>query len=497
MHHDLIVLQTHIGEGLVALGVAAAVQAEAHAVGLVAFHTAGHAPALPAIEPAELLRRHVKALVVVDDRVAVLVAGTPVVLVARLAEVLLIEGNRIHVDLAQSTGQQMQRAGFQFLAAEAAGDTHGDLVGDDHLGLDVPVGALVQGNVQLAQTLGHLALGQLGARAGTNQPVALQGLDAAVLGDADLADELVVQTAFVEQQVLFLGQGVLDGNAGHLGQGHGEHGDVAQGVLVAVAAAHVGGSHVDVRADGVGQRAADHVGALRRSPHAHMGVVIPAGGHKGALRCAGEGPGIGNLALHDHVALGKALFHVAVLDLVERRIVALEPAARRQAVALIVIALGLDVVLGPVNFRRAGLDGVLHVVDGRQLPVFHMDQFQRLLGDLGILRGHGGHRIAHETQMLAHDRAVRGHAGLPVGSVLIGHDAAHAGQLLGLGGVDGHDLRMGIGAVQHLGNIAVLDGQVIAIQGLARDDGAAVLTAAYLADMTEFAHACSPPFTID
>ena len=108
-------------------------------------------------------------------------AGTPVVLIARLAEVLLIEGNRIHVDLAQSTGQQVQRAGFQFLAAETAGDTHGDLVGDDHLGLDVPVGALVQGNVQLAQTLGHLALGQLGARTGTNQPVTLQGLDAAVL----------------------------------------------------------------------------------------------------------------------------------------------------------------------------------------------------------------------------------------------------------------------------------------------------------------------------
>ena len=89
VHHDLVVLQADIGKGLITLGVAAAVEAEAHAIGLVALYAGGNAPTLPAVEPMELFSRHVKALVIVDDGVAVLMAGTPVILVASLAEVLL------------------------------------------------------------------------------------------------------------------------------------------------------------------------------------------------------------------------------------------------------------------------------------------------------------------------------------------------------------------------------------------------------------------------
>ena len=77
--------------------------------------------------------------------------------------------------------------------------------------------------MQLAQALSHLALGQLGTGASTYQPVALQGLDPAVLGNADLANELVVQTALVEQQVFFFRQGIFHGAAAvsytHLGWG--------------------------------------------------------------------------------------------------------------------------------------------------------------------------------------------------------------------------------------------------------------------------------------
>ena len=250
-------------------------------------------------------------------------------------------------------------------------------------------------------------------------------------------------------------------------------------------------------ADGEGQGPAHHIGALRGGPHVHVGVVLPAGGHKGALGGAGEGPGVGAFALHHHVALGEAFLHVAFLDVVEGRVVTLEPAPGRETVVVVVVALGLDVVLRPVDLGGAVLDGVLHVVDRGEGLVLHLDELQGVLGDLGGLGGHSGHRVAHKAQVLAHHRAVGGHAGLPGRGVLIGHHADDAGQLLRLAGVDGEDLRVGVGAVQHLGVLTVLDGQVVAVEGLARYDGAAVLAAADFADMPEFAHACSPPFTID
>ena len=220
-----------------------------------------------------------------------------------------------------------------------------------------------------------------------------------------------------------------------------------------------------------------------------MAFILPAGSHKGALRSAGERPSIGHLAFHHYIALRKALGHVAFLNLVEGRIVSLKPAPGRQAVVVVVIAFGLNIVLRAVDFGGAVLDGVLHVIDRGQLFVLHLDELQGLFRDLRSLGGHSGHGVSHKAQVLAHHRAVSRHAGLPSGSVLIGHHADDAGQFLRLGGVDGHDLRMGIGAVQHLGVFAVFNGQVVAIEGLAGYNRTAILTAAHFADMPEFAHA--------
>ena len=120
--------------------------------------------------------------------------------------------------------------------------------------------------------------------------------------------------------------------------------------------------------------------------------------------------------------------------------------------------------------RRVGLHRLGDVDDVRQHLVVDLDQRQRLLGDRLRHRGDGGNRMALVERLLARHDVARDVAhvhlhlagrhdqvGL-VGEVLGRDHRLHAGQRLGLRGVDRLDDGVGVRAAQHLAD--QLAGQV-------------------------------------
>ncbi|MEJ2211151.1 MAG: hypothetical protein P8129_19210 [Anaerolineae bacterium] len=117
------------------------------------------------------------------------------------------------------------------------------------------------------------------------------------------------------------------------------------------------------------------------------------------------------------------------------------------------------------------LAGLLGAGSHRQGLVLDLDQVQRLAGDLGRVGGHHGHRVAQVADLVVaqHGPVVVDQAvSVAARHVGVGQHGAHAGQSLGLAGVDGQDAGVGIfgpqrGAVQH-----ALEGVIVRELGRAR-----------------------------
>ena len=123
-----------------------------------------------------------------------------------------------------------------------------------------------------------------------------------------------------------------------------------------------------------------------------------------------------------------------------------------------------------VDDRRTRLHGLHRVKDGRQHFVFDLDQFQRLLENLGRLGRDDSHAIADMPHLVVEAHlVVRGRVGiaLPAGSVedalhiFVGQHRVHAGQRQRLALVDAHDAGVGVragqqAAVEHAGHLHVV-----------------------------------------
>ena len=177
-----------------------------------------------------------------------------------------------------------------------------------------------------------------------------------------------------------------------------------------------------------------------------MALILPAGRDKGGLGSAREGwLIIADLSLHNHVALRKSLLCVALLDLVKWRVVPLKPASRRQAVVVVDIALGLNLILLAVHLGSSVLDGILHVVNRRKLLILYLDALQSRLGDVIGSGADHGYSVSHAAQMMVENRTAGRDSALPRRSIFIGHHGLYPGHGLRCGHIDGANLRMGVG----------------------------------------------------
>ena len=87
-----------------------------------------------------------------------------------------------------------------------------------------------------------------------------------------------------------------------------------------------------------------------------------------------------------------------------------------------------------------------------ELLIDHLDQLRRPLGGLGIARDDRGDLLAHEAHAVGgEDEPVLHVQAEPVGEILAGDHTHHAGDLLGGGGVDALDERVGVRALDDLG----------------------------------------------
>ena len=155
-----------------------------------------------------------------------------------------------------------------------------------------------------------------------------------------------------------------------------------------------------------------------------------------------------DVGLHDHVGLGKAPVQCLVA-------VRLDLAADVSVFFVAVDRLNL----GGVGLQR--LDGI---VNSGKLFILHLDELDGLVGDGFGLSGNGSNFVADVLGLIGKDGLVpdgfsgtgggdHGGGGVEglVGGVLKGADGLYAGQSFCGGGVDLHDLRMGVGAAQDLG----------------------------------------------
>ena len=131
--------------------------------------------------------------------------------------------------------------------------------------------------------------------------------------------------------------------------------------------------------------------------------------------------------------------------------IALDDRRMRGVVAVARHAVGVAVG-GPVDVHewRVGSQRGLEVVDHRQLLVLDLDQVDGLLCDLGRERGHRGDRVPLVAHVLLAEQAAVLHE-VPVQHVWhvgVRRHGEHAGQGLGLGGVEPRDA-----AVRHTGEL--------------------------------------------
>jgi hypothetical protein len=135
-----------------------------------------------------------------------------------------------------------------------------------------------------------------------------------------------------------------------------------------------------------------------------------------------------------------------------------------------------------VDHRRAGLHGGDGVEDRRQHFVFHLDQVERGLGDLGRFGGDDGDAVAHVAHLVVERNLVprvRVRPRLPARGVddardvLVGEHGMDARQRPRLAGVDARDAGVGVGAgeqrrVQHAGHVHVVGKDRLALDQLDR-----------------------------
>ena len=220
----------------------------------------------------------------------------------------------------------------------------------------------------------------------------------------------------------------------------------------AKAAAHIRGVAYRDLADGQVQGfGEDHFGGIRG---------LGGGDHvQSAVGTIGSHGAVGlHLRLLDPGQLHPILHHlVAVLE----RLVGIAAKGEddRTAADVVVFRIGKP----GLDLRGVGLDGLQRVVDGRQLLPLDPDELYRLGGDLLRIRGHAGHFVADVLGFAGKDGLIQHrlmgqrsdeHGGRAVpqlgGGIFKGAHRAHAGQGLGRAGVDGEDLRMGVGAAEDL-----------------------------------------------
>ena len=202
--------------------------------------------------------------------------------------------------------------------------------------------------------------------------------------------------------------------------------------------------------------------ALGRAPELRLAVLGDAGDAGVGLDVAlVHGLGL-VLALEDDVGLAEPGVRVAELELNAFGDV-------RRLVGCGVDAVGVHVVVEDGGVLLHGLD---HVDDVGQGLVLDRDQVERVAGDGGAGRRHGGHRVAVvEDLVTGHDverdvaivdlhLAGRHELGPHLAEVRRGDHGLDAGQRLGPTRVDGLDAGVGVGAAQdpadqHAGQVQV------------------------------------------
>ena len=115
-----------------------------------------------------------------------------------------------------------------------------------------------------------------------------------------------------------------------------------------------------------------------------------------------------------------------------------------------------------MQLRRPRAQRRLRVDDGRQRLVVHLNQFQRILRLVAVLRHHHGHRVAHiahpvngnggvgnRLQIRVGDGPGAGNGVQNAGRVRPGIDGKHAGRAFGGVGIDAPDAGVSVGAAQN------------------------------------------------
>ena len=256
----------------------------------------------------------------------------------------------------------------------------------------------------------------------------------------------------------------LDRPVAALPREHGGQGLHVDRGLPAETAADLDRVHADLR-DGVAQQLRELVAhaevRLGADPDVDLAVLAPQ-------RCAVVRLDVAlvvhrrvELALEDDVRLGEAGVEVALCELDALRDVG-------GAVAVLLGALGAEEaedLLGRdalVDDRRVFRHRVLHVHHRLEHLVLDLDEVEGVLGDVGVVRGDGGHGVAAVERLVGGEDVVEhparagglafAHEQLGVvlpREVLVRDDRRHARQRRGLRRVDRDNARVRVRAAQH------------------------------------------------
>src|SRR5262245_11085312 len=150
-----------------------------------------------------------------------------------------------------------------------------------------------------------------------------------------------------------------------------------------------------------------------------------------------------------------------------------------------------------VQGRRGRLGRFFRIDGHRQRFVDDLDFLERLLGDGRRFRGDGGHRVAHETDLITRENmAVEVTAAVTdVGRIGGGHHGVNAGGFLRLAGVDADYFCMRVLAAQDRAMQLVFEHQIDAVNALADDALDAAHAGGARTDdfQFRFGHDLSPP----
>ncbi len=196
------------------------------------------------------------------------------------------------------------------------------------------------------------------------------------------------------------------------------------------------------QADQLGENAPVGVGHFRRTPQGQKTApFIPLRDQAAVFQRHGRVALGGKFFFDDQVAAAEGRIDVADVDL----------------------KVGGDVVRrGVMELRRARLHGRARVGDGAEGFIVNVDQLQRILGDVAVLRDDHGDRIADVADFVRCQRCLLRalQAGYDSGAhgngfhsrhIGRGQDAEDAGQFQRRRRIDFDDARVGVGAAQNRG----------------------------------------------